>query len=341
MILFLISAYIIKINTPEICYISVQGKIPYSIEKIIFITRPKVDIPGYPVGNSAKYHVNESTIYFIDNPCQNLSTFSRTFPKLFNEDGKVHYIYREGGKNINTVLRDMYLVKYEEYEALEITKDNLKYVKITDDKDNTNIFTDYSILFKENYYHILEHYPMEYSKLRFVEKNEDSIYLNNGKYIYRIDKNYKWEKIYKSSQYRTTLKYAYGIRNMHIYNNKLYFIERVFYPESLSRLLPFYFDLFAFKEVQYLKVLDLSTNKIIKKYLWPNNVAQLFTNSYNEFPFRVLNDDKIVIAGNYIIDFEKRQITDFELNFPSNPIFRKNIDEYYATDFCIIKREEQ
>ena len=329
--------YLSHLSLPATNYSIMKNNIPNYIENIIFINGLNVSRSTYSDEGIDTYKINNTMIQFINSPSKDPVLNIKYYPRLTYEDKKVHYIYKEGNLLIDSILNDNILIPQKTYINIKLSKEKFENVELIENNSN-KITKDYSILYEDNNYHMLEHYSLENESLRFIVRDDDHIYLlYKNKFIYQVDRNYKWSKLYTSSLTRPPFKYKWGILNIQIFNNKLYIMEYVFYPEILCRYQNITINLLFFKRALFMKILDLKTKKIIRKYIMPENIEQLKTQAYCEYPFTVLEDDVIMVGGNYIINFKNMEIVDLNLN----NILPKDFNKAYATDFCIIKREEQ
>ncbi len=333
------------------------GEIPSNIKKILFINRKNYDDPRYCKTINAEYKINRSRIQFIEDPTNGVRVNRNYIPRLFHDNNNIHYLYHEANQTCDLLYKGDQFVLYKKYKNIKLTKNKFEHVEVTNYQDPNNpstiIYTGPSILFQDDNYHLLEYYYYNYDVFRHVIKSGDNIYLYFKKNIYKIDKEYIWKKIYSCSQGHSYFVNATGLQNMQIFDDKLFIIENVFYPGIITQFFDESIGCVLFPKITVMIILDIKTEKIIKKYYLPKDQydagvednskkVTLWISNMGEYPFRVLNDDRIIVSGKYIIDLPKREIEYLKYDIPDNPIFNRGDSWGYecsAVDFIIIPQE--
>ena len=321
-IILIVIVILTRLNTPHVEYHTTYIHFPENIDKITYLEQYNVK-KIFELDSNGKIHEK----YKFSEEQSNL--YCDLFTSKMHVNGTDDIIITDHSKEysfLEYLVSDRTLRKTKT-GFLEAKKNSFIKLIIRNEDGSEDAYYKPDILFEKWYSDILKHYHLkDLGYIWHAIKAGDSIYLSAKGNIYVMNKEFNLRKIYSSKIRTIDPKLQNGVHNIQIYNNKLYIIERIFYPETIvTGLVGYLVNSLLFENNCYLKIMDLNTRKIIKKYIIPSKIDLM------EMKYHVLEENRILIDGRYIIDLEKRQVQIF-----NEEIYNKNI-----YDFLVQEKEIQ
>ncbi len=293
-------------------YEIIKGPFPDNIEKIVYLNGE-----GNSIITEIDCRGNEKRILLSEYP-QELNNVNYYASRIYYENGDI-YIVHKNNRNDDLI---KYIIKEDKASMIEETHLNEignKFAFNVKNSRGTNTYHNFDILMQDNYYNIFLLQTMPDRKMAWNPiKYEDKIYLFLSGKIYEVNKDYQWRKIVTSSMNFVDPKTKCGTHNIQVYNNKLFILYQVFYPEFFTKYINYFHNLILFKMIRYLKVIDINTKHVIKKIVFPSVIDSYYGN------FRVYSDTSIIIDGKYIFDYKNKKIIKF-----NNSMDRKRIADFF------------